>query len=69
MAQARVLTERELRKLLQFCSTQPHAPRNRAMLLCTHLAGMRVGEVAALRLCDVLAADSTVLDAVSLQAH
>ena len=69
MAQARVLTERELRKLLQFCSTQPHAPRNRAMLLCTHLAGMRVGEVAALRLCDVLAADSTVLDAVSLKAH
>jgi hypothetical protein len=36
MSQARVLTERELRKVLNFCNTQPHAARNRAMLLCTH---------------------------------
>jgi uncharacterized protein YlxP (DUF503 family) len=42
MSQARVLTERELRKVLNYCSTQPHATRNRAMLLCTHMAGMRV---------------------------
>jgi integrase/recombinase XerD len=68
MAQARVLTERELRKVLNFCSTQPHAARNRAMLLCTHQAGMRVGEVAALRICDVLAADGTILEAISLSA-
>ena len=39
MSQARVLTERELRKVLNYCSTQPHATRNRAMLLCTHTAG------------------------------
>ena len=58
MSQARVLTERELRKVLSYCSTQPHAARNRAMLLCTHMAGMRVGEVAALRICDVLGAAS-----------
>ena len=36
MSQARVLTERELRKVLSYCSNQPHATRNRAMLLCTH---------------------------------
>jgi integrase/recombinase XerD len=69
MAQARVLTERELRKVLNFCSTQPHAARNRAMLLCTHQAGMRVGEVSALRICDVLAADGTILEAISLSAN
>jgi integrase/recombinase XerD len=68
MSQARVLTERELRKVLSYCSTQAHAPRNRAMLLCTHQAGMRVGEVAALRLCDVLAADGTVMDEIALAA-
>ena len=68
MSQARVLTERELRKVLSYCSTQPHAARNRAMLLCTHQAGMRVGEVAALRICDVLAADGTVLEEISLTA-
>ena len=68
MSQARVLTERELRKVLSYCSTQPHAARNRAMLLCTHMAGMRIGEVAALRVCDVLNADGTVKDEVHLAA-
>jgi integrase/recombinase XerD len=68
MAQARVLTERELRKVLNFCNTQPHAQRNRTMLLCTHMAGMRVGEVAALRICDVLAADGEIKEEISLSA-
>jgi integrase/recombinase XerD len=68
MSQARVLTERELRKVLSYCSTQAHAPRNRAMLLCTHMAGMRVGEVSALRICDVLATDGTVMDEIALAA-
>ena len=68
MSQARVLSERELRKVLNFCNTQPHAARNRAMLLCTHQAGMRVGEVAALRICDVLAADGAILEEISLSA-
>jgi integrase/recombinase XerD len=68
MSQARVLTERELRKVLSYCSNQPHATRNRAMLLCTHMAGMRVGEVAALRICNVLGADGAVLDEIALAA-
>ena len=68
MSQARVLTERELRKVLNFCSQQPHAVRNRTMLLCTHMAGMRVGEVAALRICDVLSTDGTVMEEISLSA-
>ena len=68
MAQARVLTEKELRKVLNFCNTQPHSARNKTMLLCTHMAGMRVGEVAALRICDVLALDGTVKDEIALSA-
>ena len=68
MAQARVLTERELRKVLNFCLTQPHSTRNRTMLLCTHQAGMRCGEVAALRICDVLAADGEIKEEISLSA-
>ena len=39
MSQARVLTEKEIRKVLNFCNTQPHSARNKAMLLCTHMAG------------------------------
>jgi integrase/recombinase XerD len=68
MSQARVINERELRTILKHCSTQPHALRNRAMLLCTYMAGMRVGEVAALRICDVLGADGTILEQISLSA-
>ena len=68
MAQARVLTERELRKVLNYCNTQPHSARNRTMLLCTHLAGMRCKEVAALRICDVLATDGTIKEEVALSA-
>jgi integrase/recombinase XerD len=68
MAQARVITEKELRKVLNFCNTQPHSARNKAMLLCTHMAGMRVGEVAALRICDVLALDGTVKEEIALSA-
>ena len=69
MSQARVLTERELRKVLNFCNTQPHAIRNRTMLLCTHMAGMRVGEVAALTVSDVLAMDGTVKEEIALSAQ
>ena len=69
MSQARVLTERELRKVLNFCNTQPHATRNRTMLLCTHMAGMRVGEVAALTVSDVLAMDGTVKEEIALSAQ
>ena len=69
MSQAKVLNERELRKVLNHCNTYSHASRNRAMLLCTHLAGMRVGEVAALRIRDVLGADGVVMDEIALSAQ
>lgn len=38
------------------------------MLLITHWAGMRVGEVAALRISDVAAADWTILHEIRLSA-
>ena len=69
MPQAKVLNERELRKVLSHCNTYSHASRNRAMLLCTHLAGMRVGETAALRIRDVLGADGMVMDEIALSAQ
>ena len=69
MSQAKVLNERELRKVLNHCNTYSHASRNRAILLCHHLAGMRVGETAALRIRDVLGADGLVMDEIALSAQ
>ena len=54
MAQAKTLTAAELRRVLDYIATRPHAPRNRALVLVTFYAGLRVGEVAALRYADVL---------------
>ena len=68
MSQAKVLTDRELRKVMLYCAAHPHAARNKCMLLMTHLAGLRVGEVAALRLCDVVANDGEILTEVHLSA-
>ena len=68
MSQAKTLNEKELRKVLNYIARRKHASRNRAMLLITHWAGMRVGEVAALRIGDVWNADGAVKDEVRLSA-
>jgi integrase/recombinase XerD len=68
MAQARTLKEKELKQLLQFIAFRKHALRNRCMLLMTHWAGMRVGEVAALLYSNVLAADGSILAEIRLAA-
>jgi integrase/recombinase XerD len=69
--QARTLNERELQRLLDSVAKSKSPQRNRTILLLTltHLAGMRVGEVAALRVCDVVASDGTVRDEIHLSAQ
>ena len=64
--QAKTLNQAELRRLLDFIATRKHALRNRAMLLITHLAGLRCGEVAALRYKDVVSGDGKVKDEIRL---
>jgi len=66
--QARTLNERELQKLLEYVSKKKSARRDRTIILLTHLAGMRIGEVAAVRYCDVVAADGTVRSEIALTA-
>lgn len=66
MSQARTLNPKELRKALDHVATRAHATRNRIALLLTHWAGMRVGEVAALRWSDVIAQDGHVKPEIRL---
>ncbi len=66
MSQAKVLNQQELRRVLDHVATRRHSARNRAMLLLTHFAGMRVAEVAALRINDVLNSDNTIKGEVRL---
>ena len=66
MSQARVLNAQELRKVLDHVATRRHSARNRVMLLLTHYAGMRVAEVAALRINDVLNYSGTIKPEIRL---
>jgi len=68
MSQAKVLNPQELRRVLDHVATRKHSTRNRAMLLLTHYAGMRVGEVASLRINDVLNDSGTIKDEIRLRA-
>ena len=54
MATAKSLTAAELQTVLAYTATQPYAQRNKAMLMMTVAAGLRVSEVAGLTLGDVL---------------
>ena len=69
MSQAKVLTEKEIKKVVKLIDSKRHSTRNRCMFLLTHGSGMRVGEVASLRICDVLASDGSIKSEVYLSAE
>ena len=54
MSAAKSLTSTELEQVIDYIATKPNAARNRAMLLTTVLAGLRVSEVAGLMLADIV---------------
>lgn len=69
MAAAKSLTAAELQTVLAYTETQPYAQRNRAMLMMTVAAGLRVSELAGLTLGDVLNSAGLVRSEVFLAAH
>ena len=54
MPQAKTLKDSELRKVLNVCQIGRNSHRNRIMLLISFWSGMRVGEIASLKIDDVL---------------
>jgi integrase/recombinase XerD len=58
--QAKVLTQQEIRRVLDYVATRPHSVRNRVMFLTMLYAMLRVKECAALRYEDVLDADGKI---------
>ena len=66
MAQARALGAAEMEQVLEHVNAGRHAHRIRCFNLLTHLAGLRVGEVASLRWMDVMTADGQIKDEVRL---
>ena len=68
MAQAATLTKAELDRVVQFCDRTRSALRNRTIILLTHLMGMRIGEVAALRWSDVISLDGGIRSEIRLSS-
>lgn len=68
MKQAQVLTDRDCKRVMAHVSRTPFAARNRCALQLSWLAGMRVGEIAALNVGDVLNSDGSVRSEIQLKA-
>ncbi len=66
MAQAKTLTTAEIERLLAHINSRKYAARNRSMMLLTHWAGLRIGEVACLRWSDVTTTDGEIKDEIRL---
>ena len=69
MKQARTLNDRELKNLLTLVARRRYALRDRNMLLLTHWAGMRIGEVAALLVGDVVGLNGEIVLQINLKPH
>ena len=67
--QAKTLTQAEIRRVLDYTATRKHSIRNRALVITTYLSGMRVGEVASLRYCDVVDAEGNIRNEIRLSAE
>ena len=68
MKQAKVLTEAEFKRVMAVIGQMKHASRNRLTMMLSHLAGLRVGEIARLKLHDVFDADGNVREQIRLSA-
>ena len=68
MSQAKVLTEKEVRKVLLYIASRKHATRNRAMFVLLNATGMRVGELAAIQISQVLTPNGEIVDEIRLAA-
>lgn len=69
MKQAQVLSERDVKTVLAAISRSSYSSRNRCMFLLALYSGMRVGELAALNVGDVVDSKGTVRDQIMLKPH
>ncbi len=67
--QAKTLNATEIRRVLDYVATRKHPVRNRTMLLMMFNTGMRVGELASLRYCDVVDANGNTKREILLKAE
>ena len=68
MAQAKSLTQYEIDQVLRYVSTTRYHKRNRAIVLTSFWSGMRVGEIANLKISDIRNEDGSVKSEIRLSS-
>jgi len=68
VSQAKTLTAAEQQQVLSYISQLDFHKRNRAMFLLGLYSGMRVGEIASLKVCDVVNSDGSIKSEIRLKA-
>lgn len=69
MAKAKVLTKQEIRTVLRIAEMGRNGLRDRTALSLSILAGMRIGEIAALTIADVRGLDGKAVSVINLSRH
>ena len=67
--QAKVLNNMEIRRVLDYVATRKHSQRNRALVIMMFNTGMRVSEVASLRIKDVVDSEGNIKNEILLLAE
>lgn len=69
MAKAKVLTKDEIRRVMRIAETGDNGLRDRVALSLSIMAGMRIGEIAALTIGDVRGLDGKAVEVINLSRH
>ena len=67
--QSKVLNNLEIRRVLDYVATRKHSARNRALVMMMFNTGMRVSEVASLRIKDVVDMEGNIKNEILLLAE
>ena len=69
MAKAKVLTKDEIKRVMRIAETGNNGLRDRVALSISIMAGMRIGEIAALTIGDVRELDGKAVSVINLSRH
>ena len=69
MAKAKVLTKDEIKRVMRIAETGNNGLRDRVALSLSIMAGMRIGEIAALTIGDVRGLDGRAVSVINLSRH
>jgi integrase/recombinase XerD len=69
MGKAKVLTRDEIKRVMRLADTGNNGLRDRVALSLSILAGMRIGEIAALKISDVRGIDGRAVEVINLSKH